>query len=82
MCIELPSAAGAPEGVCGKLVLLLYGFCPAAQACENQNAEHQVSFGFSHGEASPVSFFREDIDVSCLVHGYDFTFVGEGGLDT
>ena len=35
--------------------------------------------GFVAGEASPCCFWREADDVSCVVHGDDFTF--EGPLD-
>jgi hypothetical protein len=75
--IELPSEAGAKQGVCGKLVHWLYGFRPAAQAWESHYAKNLESIGFARGRASPVSFFDSVSDVSCLVHGDDFTFVGE-----
>jgi hypothetical protein len=77
--IELPSEAGAKPGVCGKLVHWLYGFRPAAQAWESHYSGNLESIGFERGKASPVSFFDPVSDVSCLVHGDDFTFVGERG---
>jgi hypothetical protein len=75
--IELPPEAGAGPGVCGQLVHWLYGFRPAAQAWENHYAKNLENIGFVRGRASPVSFMNADSDVSCLVHGDDFTFVGE-----
>jgi hypothetical protein len=75
--IELPEEAGAKQGMCGKLVHWLYGFRPAAQAWENHYAGNLESEGFKRGVASPVSFWNPSKDVSCLVHGDDFTFVGE-----
>jgi hypothetical protein len=75
--IELPSEAGAKPGTCGKLVHWLYGFRPAAQAWESHYAKNLESIGFVRGRASPVSFYDPASDVSCLVHGDDFTFVGE-----
>jgi hypothetical protein len=75
--IELPSEAGAEAGKCGKLVHWLYGFRPAAQAWEGHYAKNLESIGFARGRASPVSFYDSSSDVSCLVHGDDFTFVGE-----
>jgi hypothetical protein len=77
--IELPLEAGAKPGVCGKLVHWLYGFRPAAQAWESHYSGNLESIGFERGKASPVSFFDPASDVSCLVHGDDFTFVGERG---
>jgi hypothetical protein len=80
--INLPIAAGAKPGVCGKLENWLYGFRPAAQAWESQYAKKLESIGFVRGRASPVSFYDAVSDVSCLVHGDDFTFVGgQDGLD-
>jgi hypothetical protein len=80
--IELPEEAGALPGRCGKLVHWLYGFRPAAQAWENHYAENLAAEGFVRGKASPVSFYDASRDVSCLVHGDDFTFVGdEKGLN-
>jgi hypothetical protein len=74
--IELPEEAAAAPGTCGKLVHWLYGFRPAAQAWENHYAENLQREGFIRGVASPVAFWNEALDVSCLVHGDDFTFVG------
>lgn len=76
--IELPPEAGAEAGVCGKLAHWLYGFRPAAQAWESHYSENLESIGFVRGRASPVSFYDSKADVSCLVHGDDFTFVGDG----
>jgi hypothetical protein len=75
--IELPAEAGASPGTCGKLVHWLYGFRHAAQAWESHFAENLEREGFVRGKASPVSFYNKALDVSCLVHGDDFTFVGE-----
>jgi hypothetical protein len=75
--IELPAEAGAQPGMCGKLVHWLYGFRPAAQAWESHYATNLESIGFIRGRASPVSFYNAARDVSCLVHGDNFTFVGD-----
>jgi hypothetical protein len=75
--IELPEEAGAGPGVCGKLEHWLYGFRPAAQAWENHYSRNLEQEGFKRGAASPVSFWNPKTDVSCLVHGDDFTVVGE-----
>jgi hypothetical protein len=82
MYIELLEEAGAPPGMCGTPIHWLYGFRPAAQAWENHYAEHLAAEGFVRGKDSPVSFYDEVRDVSCLVHGDEFAFVGdEKGLN-
>jgi hypothetical protein len=74
--IGLPAEALAEEGMCGKLVHWLYGFRPAAQTWETHYATNLEAEGFARGVASPVAFYCSARDVSCLVHGDDFTFVG------
>ena len=75
--VELPREAGAGPNQIGKLKHWLYGFRPTAAAWENHYAEKLQSEGFSRGLATPVSFYHEANDVSLVVHGDDFTFVGE-----
>ena len=77
MYIELPAEAGAEEGKCGKLVYWLYGCREAAQAWEEHYSEKMESVGFERGVHSPVVFFHPGKDLSCVVHGDDFTFEGE-----
>ena len=74
--IELPQEAGAASGMCGKLNHWLYGFRPAAQAWENEYAKKLEEAGFARGKASPVVFWNPERDLSCVVHGDDFTFSG------
>ena len=74
--IELPAEAGAPTGMCGKLNHWLYGFRPAAQAWESLYAQKFEEAGFERGSGSPVAFWHRDRDLSCVVHGDDFTFSG------
>ena len=75
--IELPAEAGAGPGKCGKLVYWLYGCREAAQAWEEHYSEKMESVGFTRGTHSPVVFYHEGKDLSCVVHGDDFTFEGE-----
>ena len=77
--IELPGEAGAGPGRCGRLAHWLYGFRPAAQAWENHYAGKLEEIGFRRGTLSPVSFWNEEKGLAGLVHGDDFTFVGEDG---
>jgi hypothetical protein len=80
--IELPPEANPGPGKCGKLVHWLYGFRPAAQAWENHYSSNLEKAGFYKGDASPVLFWHAELDISCVVHGDDFTFVSEAeGLD-
>ena len=58
--------------------LWFVGFRPAAAAWENHYADKLASVGFVRGLATPVSFYNGDKDVNLVVHGDDFTFVGEG----
>ena len=75
--IELPEEVGAGEGKIGKLRRWLYGFRPAAANWENHYAAKLEGVGFRRGLATPVAFFHEGMDVNLVVHGDDFTFVGD-----
>ena len=75
--IQLPEEAEGGAGKCGKLNFWLYGFRPAAQAWENHYAEKFEGAGFKRGEACAVIFYHTERDLSCAVHGDDFTFCGE-----
>ena len=80
--IELPVEANPSPGKCGKLLHWLYGFRPAAQAWESHYSGNLEEAGFRRGIASPVVFWHPELDISCVVHGDDFTFVSEcKGLD-
>ena len=75
--VELPREAQAGQNEIGKLRHWLYGFRPAAVAWENHYAKKLQNEGFNRGLATPVSFYHKGRDVSLVVHGDDFTFVGE-----
>ena len=77
--VELPEKVGAKTNMVGKLVHWLYGFRPAAAAWENHYAEKLTEAGFTRGLATPVSFYHAQRDINLVVHGDDFTFVGESG---
>ena len=70
---------GAEQGTCVKLNFWLYGCRPAASAWENHYSSLLGKAGFRRGLASPVVFYHPERDVSCVVHGDDFTFEGEDG---
>ena len=75
--IELPEEAGAGPDCVGKLRRMLYGLRSAAATWENHYAANLESVGFRRGAATPVSFFHEARDISVVVHGDDFTFIGD-----
>ena len=75
--IQLPEEAKGGPGMCGKLNFWLYGFRPAAHAWENHYAEKFEECGFVRGDACAVIFYHPERDLSCAVHGDDFTFCGE-----
>ena len=75
--VELPEEVGAGPDQVGKLEYWLYGFRPAAAAWENHYAGKLQSVGFRRGAATPVAFYNEEKDINLVVHGDDFTFVGE-----
>ena len=75
--IELPQEVGAGADEVGKLRRWLYGFRPAAAAWEAHYAGKLEGVGFRRGVATPVSFYHKDMDVNLVVHGDDFTFVGD-----
>jgi hypothetical protein len=74
--VKLPEEAGAPPGICGRLLRWLYGMRGAAQGWEKEFGEKLVSIGFTQGKSTPVAFYRESDDTSLVVHGDDFTFLG------
>ena len=75
--VELPEEAGAGPGMVGKLKKMLYGLRSAAAAWESHYAGKLEGIGFVRGVSTPVSFYHPEKDISLVVHGDDFTFVGE-----
>ena len=75
--IVLPEEVGAGPGRCGKLVHWLYGCRPAAQAWETFYSEKMEGVGFERGRGSAVVFHHKEKDISALLHGDDFVFVGD-----
>ena len=71
--VDLPPECSKP-GVCGKLQYWLYGMRPASHSWQEEYTRRLVGMGFVAGEVSPCCFYRETDDVSCVVHGDDFTF--------
>ncbi len=74
--IRLPEEAECPEGMCGKLDYWVYGFRPAGAAWEKLYAGKFEGCGFIRGVSCGVVFYHPTRDLSCVVHGDDFSFSG------
>ena len=62
--------------MCGRLNRSMYGTRDAAANWEDKYSSHLVSLGFMRGKSSPCTFFHPERGVRCVVHGDDFTFLG------
>ena len=63
--------------MCGKLIKALYGTRDAAQNWEHAYIDFLLGTGFSNGVASPCVFYHKERDVRIVVHGDDFTVLGQ-----
>ena len=73
----LPPELGLDKSVVGFLVRCAYGTRDAGSIWEETYADALVAIGFIRGSASPCCFRNEEHDVSIVVHGDDFTALGE-----
>ena len=70
------------EGQCGRLERSMYGTRDAAANWEAEYTNGLIKDGFVAGIASPCTFYSPELDVRCVVHGDDFTFLGtDSSLD-
>ena len=60
----------------GKLNLSLYGTRDAAQNLQKEYIGCMRSIGFQVGKASPSKCYHSKLNISCTVHGDDFTAAG------
>ena len=77
--VQLPDEAlepGEKGQVCGKLVKSRYGTRDAAIKWEAEYTRVMLQAGFRQGESSPCIFRHSDKDLSVVIHGDDFTFLG------
>ena len=79
--IVLPDEALEPHErgghICGKLQYSLYGTRDAAQNWEQAYSLFLVGLGFTQGLSSPCIFHHKSRNMTCVVHGDDFTTLGE-----
>ena len=64
------------EGEVAKLNLSLYGTRDAAQNWQKEYTGFMIDIGFKVGRASPCNFYHPKLNISCTVHGGDFTSCG------
>ena len=64
------------EGLCGKLLLSMYGTRDAAQNWHEEYAKTLRQAGLERGVANPCLFSSKSKDLSVMVHGDDFVAVG------
>ena len=64
------------EGHCGQLLVSMYGTRDAAQNWEMEYTKGLSEDGFTPGISTPCAFYNPKLDVQCVVHGDDFTFLG------
>lgn len=74
--VDLPEEDYEP-GMCGMLVKAMYGTRDAAQNWEYAYIEFMEGIGFVRGRATPCAFWHEGRDVRVVVHGDDFTVLGD-----
>ena len=55
----------------------MYGTRDAASNWEEKYASHLIRCGFRQGKSSPCIFFHKEKGLRCVVHGDDFTFLGD-----
>ena len=64
------------DGMCGLLVKAMYGTRDAAQNWEHEYIEFMDNAGFVKSRATPCMFFHRGRNVRVVIHGDDFTVLG------
>ena len=74
--IRPPPELGLPKHTVCRLDRCMYGTRDAGAIWEDVYTDTLLSMGFTQGKASPCCFYHADWDLSCVVHGDDFTWLG------
>ena len=74
--MSLPKELGLPSHLEGKQVRCVYGTRDAGAIWEDTYRVALESAGFTSGIASPCIFQHYERDITCVVHGDDFTSLG------
>ena len=77
MFLHMPGELGLPKHVVGYLVRCAYGTRDAGAIWEETFAGALVAIGFERGAASACCFYHTAKDIAIVVHGDDFTALGE-----
>ena len=77
MYVELPPEDGDyGKGLCGKLLVHLYGTRRAADGWHNECSDTLENMGFTRGQSSACVFWHKERHLMSSVHGDDFTTSG------
>ena len=78
MYVELPEEdPGKARGMCGKVLVHMYGVRPAAKGWHTEFSEFLMfDLGFERGNASQCVFVNKERGITTAVYGDDFTPVG------
>ena len=74
--VKLP-AEDAADGMCGRLLKSMYGTRDAAQNWELEYVAFMKGLGFVASMSSPCLFYHPQRDLRVVIHGDDFTILGE-----
>ena len=74
--VELPPER-AEAGKCWRLNRALYGTRPAAQSWEEEYGSRMLEWGFEMGKTGPCLFHHKQKNLKTVIHGDDFTILGE-----
>ena len=74
--IRPPQELGLPKHVVCKRVRCMYGTRDAGAIWEDVYSDTLLAMGFVQGKASPCCFWYPGWELSCVVHGDDFTCLG------
>ena len=75
--VELPPGANEPHDIVWRLQRAMHGTRDAAAAWEREWTKTLNSVGFESGVSNPVLLHCEKLDASMVVHGDDFTTLGD-----
>ena len=74
--MTFPKELGLPSDKVAKLVRCVYGTRDAGAIWEDCYRDALESIGFTSGSASPCCFWHKERNLSCVVHGDDFSTLG------
>ena len=76
LSIKPPPEMGMSKDTVLKLERCMYGTRDAGAIWESVYTDALLAMGFTQGVASPCCFHHASKEISCVVHGDDFTALG------